>query len=124
MVAFAFAALLAYRNFPPPFAGPNLGLAIFVVGPVAVLAGLLVAHGIYRLVPRDERSPPWLVVYPVTSAGGIALVGTYIAFVTESVSYGSLPELVVPALIAGGVVAGAVWATDRIRLRRHRDEAA
>lgn len=123
VVVTAFALFVSHQNYaplPPPNNADNTGLAIFFIAPIAVVGGALLAHAIYRYVPPADRAPWWLVVYPLASAGTIALVGLYIVLITESISYESLPELVIPASVAGVVVAGVVWLTDLARSRSAR----
>lgn len=117
-VATALALFVTHQNLtrpPPPNNVDNAGLAVLLIFPLAILGGVLVAHGVYRFVPSDVRTPWSLVVYPLASAGAITLVAAYIAFLAEYVSLGSLLELVVPALVAGGIAGGFVWFIDRVR---------
>lgn len=118
-----FASHQNYAPPPPPNNADNTGLAIFLIAPIAVVGGVLLAHAVYRYVPPADRAPWWLVVYPLASAGVIALVGGYIVLIDENIHYGSLPELVIPAAITGAVVAGVVWSTDLARSRLARRAA-
>lgn len=118
VVAVAGATYAAFRAFPlrPPHpAADNFGLAWLLIVPIAIIGGLLVAHGVYRSAPRRRRAPGAALVYPLCAAVAPGLPFLYVALNTHhpAPSGPVLLQVSAVALAVGGIVAGVVRRLDR-----------
>lgn len=76
----ALSACLAAGAYPfrPPAGGDRMGLALFVVFPLAIGGGLLLALVCWRERLRTRESVRWLVVFPVGAVLGVSVPATYL----------------------------------------------
>lgn len=121
LLALGYALFSTYQAFPfrPPHpAADNFGLAWLIIAPIAVLGGLLIAHGVYR--QRGNQHARWdVLVYPLGAGIAIMVPGVYIAVNPYYPSWSGIVtlQLLVFAIVAGGLIAGAIKALDRWRDR-------
>lgn len=99
-----FSTYLAFVNYPlqPISSGDSFGLALVVIFPLAIGAGLLFAFIVWREWLGAHESVWWLLVYPLGACVGISVPTIWLLL---SPNYSANPRIWYGVgVVAGGIV--------------------